>query len=46
MADLLAKKDIDGKELLLNTEVQNHHYTSRLGVVKALPAEKKGNRNW
>jgi hypothetical protein len=32
-----SKKDIDGKELLLNTEVQNHNYTSRLGVVTALP---------
>ncbi len=32
-----SKKDIDGKELLLNTEVQNHHYTSRLGVVKGTP---------
>ena len=32
-----SKKEIDGKELLLNTEVQNHQYTSRLGVVTALP---------
>ena len=32
-----SKKDIDGKELLLNTEVQNHHYTSRLGVVVNTP---------
>jgi hypothetical protein len=32
-----SKKDIDGKELLLNTEVQNHHYTSRLGVVANTP---------
>ncbi len=32
-----SKKDIDGKELLLNTELQNHNYTSRLGVVTALP---------
>ena len=32
-----SKKEIDGKELLLNTEVQNHQYTSRLGVVNALP---------
>ena len=32
-----AKKEIDGKELLLNTEVQNHNYTSRLGVITALP---------
>ena len=32
-----SKKDIDGKELLLNTEVQNHNYTSRLGVVTSTP---------
>ena len=32
-----SKKDIDGKELLLNTEVQNHYYTSRIGIVTALP---------
>ena len=32
-----SKKDIDGKELLLNTEVQNHEYTSRLGVVGNTP---------
>lgn len=32
-----SKKNIDGKELLLNTEVQNHHYTSRLGVVTNTP---------
>lgn len=30
-------KELDGKELLLNTELQNHEYTSRLAVVKALP---------
>jgi hypothetical protein len=30
-------KEIDGKELILNTELQNHHYTSRLGVVSATP---------
>ena len=32
-----SKKEIDGKELLLNTEVQNHHYTSRLGIVENIP---------
>ena len=32
-----SKKKIDGKELILNTELQNHHYTSRLGVVSATP---------
>ena len=30
-------KEIDGKELILNTELQNHHYTSRLGIVSATP---------
>ena len=30
-------KEIDGKELILNTELQNHNYTSRLGVVRATP---------
>lgn len=30
-------KEIDGKELILNTELQNHNYTSRLGVVSATP---------
>lgn len=32
-----SKKNIEGNELLLNTEVQNHQYTSRLGVITALP---------
>jgi len=32
-----SKKNINGKELILNTELQNHFYTSRHGVVKALP---------
>ena len=32
-----SSKEIDGKELLLNTELQNHEYTSRLAVVEALP---------
>ena len=32
-----SKKDIDGSELLLNTELQNHEYTSRLAIVEALP---------
>ena len=31
------KKDIAGSELILNTELQNHEYTSRLAVVKSLP---------
>ena len=32
-----AKKDIEGKELILNTELQNHQYTSRHGVVIDTP---------
>lgn len=32
-----AKADIDGKELLLNTELQNHQYVSRHGVVISKP---------
>lgn len=32
-----AEKNIDGTTLLLNTELQNHLYTSRHGVVKAVP---------
>ena len=30
-------KDIDGKELILNTEIFNHQYISREAVVKATP---------
>ena len=32
-----AKKDIEGKELILNTELQNHQYVSRHGVVIDTP---------
>ena len=32
-----AKKTIDGKELILNTELQNHQYVSRHGVVLNTP---------
>lgn len=32
-----AEKEINGVTLLLNTELQNHLYTSRHGVVKAVP---------
>ena len=31
------KKDNNGKELILNTELQNHSYTNRYAVVKAIP---------
>jgi len=30
-------KDIDGKELIVNTEVYNHQYVSREAIVKAIP---------
>ena len=30
-------KDIDGKELILNTEMFNHQYVSREAMVKAIP---------
>ena len=30
-------KDIDGKELILNTEMFNHQYVSREAIVKAIP---------
>jgi len=32
-----SKKNIDGKELILNTELQNHQYTSRHGVIISTP---------
>jgi len=32
-----SEKIIDGKKLLLNTEVQNHHYTNRFGIVNSVP---------
>ena len=28
-----SKKEIEGAELILNTELQNHEYVSRVGVV-------------
>lgn len=36
-----SKKYIDGKELILNTDLQNHLYVSRLGVVKSVPLAYK-----
>jgi hypothetical protein len=32
-----SKKIIDGKELILNTELQNHQYVSRNGIVVSVP---------
>jgi hypothetical protein len=31
------KKNIEGKELLLNTDLQNHEYVNRIGTVLSLP---------
>ena len=32
---------IEGQELLLNTELQNHEYSNRIGVILSLPLAKK-----
>ena len=32
-----SKTEIDGKELMLNTELQNHQYVNRIGVVIGTP---------
>ena len=31
------KKYIDGQELLLNTEISDHRYVSRTGIVTSIP---------
>lgn len=31
-------KNIDGQELILNTELQNHNFVSRIGIVMAAPS--------
>jgi len=31
-------KDVDGKELILNTELQNHNFVSRVGIVVMVPS--------
>jgi len=36
-------KDIDGKQLIVNTEIYNHQYVSREAVVKAIPTIGKTN---
>ena len=36
------KKYIDGQELLLNTEISDHRYVSRSGIVTATPKSYKG----
>ena len=33
------KKDIDGSELILNTELHNHSYSNRIAKVLAIPTE-------
>jgi len=35
------KKYIDGQELLLNTEISDHRYISRIGIVTAIPKSEK-----
>ena len=35
------KKYIDGQELLLNTEISDHRYVSRNGIVTAIPKSQK-----
>ena len=37
------KKDINGSELILNTELQNHSYVSRAGIVKYIPIDNPNN---
>ena len=32
-------KTVDGKELILNTELQNHNFVSRVGIVMATPKD-------
>ena len=32
-----SKKNLKGKELILNTELQNHNYINRIGIVVAEP---------
>ena len=36
-------KQIDGSELLLNSEISDHRYVSRNAIVLALPIAYKGN---
>ena len=38
-----SKKQVGDKELILNTELQNHQYVSRLGVVVATPVKNYTN---
>ena len=33
-----SSKEVDGKTLILNTEMQNHNFVSRVGVIEGLPA--------
>jgi len=35
------KKYIDGQELLLNTEISDHRYVSRVGIVTSLPKSEE-----
>ena len=35
-------KNIEGNELLLNTELQNHNYSNRIAKVIAVPKRSEG----
>ena len=35
------KKEVEGKELLLNTDLQNFQYSNRVGKVLGLPLAKR-----
>lgn len=37
-----SKKNIDGKELILNTDLQDHRYVNRVGVVVGVPSKECG----
>lgn len=37
-----SKKDIDGKELILNTDLQDHRYVNRVGIVVGVPSKECG----
>ena len=39
-------KQIEGKELILNTEMQNHQYVSRHGVIINTPLDRDWETNF
>ena len=36
-----SRADVNGQELLLNTDLQNHEYTNRVGFILNLPLDNK-----